>query len=223
LYEAGGRTKWLSWALELQETQDGLFLDKVGGGYFNTPGEDPSILLRLKEDYDGAEPSGNSVSAINLLRLSSKVSDNLSDAYRQTVEHLLAVFEARIKDQAMAVPLMCCAADLLVVPSRKQVVIVGPKSTPNFESLVVASHAPYDPDKTIIQIDPSNKEDTEFWQVHNPTIFSMAQKSPEGKAVAHVCQNFMCSPPISDPVTLEQLLRQPPKLPTYKMGASSKQ
>jgi len=75
----------------------------------------------------------------------------------------------------------------------------------------------------IIQIDPSNKEDTEFWQVHNPTIFSMAQKSPEGKAIAHVCQNFMCNPPISDPVTLEQLLRQPPKLPTYKMGVSSKQ
>lgn len=223
LYEAGGRTKWLSWAIELQSTQDSLFLDKVGGGYFNTPGEDPSILLRLKEDYDGAEPSGNSVSAINLLRLSSIVSGNLSDSYRQTAEHLLAVFEARIKDQAMAVPLMCCAADLLAVPSRKQVVIVGPKSTPNFESLVVASHAPYDPDKTIIQIDLSNKEDTEFWQMHNPTIFSMAQKSSEGKAVAHVCQNFMCNPPISDPVTLEQLLRQPPKAPTYKVGVPSKQ
>uniref|UniRef100_A0A0C9RU26 TSA: Wollemia nobilis Ref_Wollemi_Transcript_13011_2716 transcribed RNA sequence n=1 Tax=Wollemia nobilis TaxID=56998 RepID=A0A0C9RU26_9CONI len=222
LYEAGGETKWLSWAVDLQATQDDLFLDKVGGGYFNTPGEDPSILLRLKEDYDGAEPSGNSVSAINLLRLSSIVSGNLSDSYSHTAEHLLAVFETRIKEQAMAVPLMCCAADLLTVPSRQQVVIVGPKSTPNFESLVVASHAPYDPNKTIIQIDPSNEEDSKFWQAHNPTVFSIAQKSPEGKALAYVCQNFMCNPPISDPLTLEQLLRQPQKPSTYKVGGSSK-
>ncbi|KAH9328379.1 hypothetical protein KI387_000487, partial [Taxus chinensis] len=159
LYEAGGRTKWLSLAIELQATQDELFLDKVGGAYFNTPGEDPSILLRLKEDYDGAEPSGNSVSAINLLRLSSMVYGNLSDSYSRTAEHLLAVFETRIKDQAMAVPLMCCAADLLAAPCRQQVVIVGPKSTSNFESLVVACHTPYDPDKTIIQIDLRNEDD----------------------------------------------------------------
>ena len=89
MYEAGGRKKWLSWVIELQETQDGLFLDKVGGGYFNTLGEYPSILLRLKADYHGAEPLGNSVSAINLLQLSSIVSGNLSDAYSQNVEHIL--------------------------------------------------------------------------------------------------------------------------------------
>lgn len=69
--------------------QDELFLDKEGGGYFNTPGEDPSVLLRVKEDYDGAEPSGNSVSAINLIRLSSLVSSERSDNYKRTAEHLL--------------------------------------------------------------------------------------------------------------------------------------
>lgn len=69
--------------------QDELFLDREGGGYFNTPGEDPSVLLRVKEDHDGAEPSGNSVSAINLIRLASFVGADKSDAYRQTAEHLL--------------------------------------------------------------------------------------------------------------------------------------
>lgn len=69
--------------------QDELFLDREGGGYFNTPGEDPSVLLRVKEDHDGAEPSGNSVSAINLVRLASMVSGNKSDLYRQNAEHLL--------------------------------------------------------------------------------------------------------------------------------------
>lgn len=69
--------------------QDELFLDREGGGYFNTPGEDPSVLLRVKEDHDGAEPSGNSVSAINLIRLASMVRGSKLDYYRQNAEHLL--------------------------------------------------------------------------------------------------------------------------------------
>lgn len=69
--------------------QDELFLDREGGGYFNTPGEDPSVLLRVKEDHDGAEPSGNSVSAINLIRLASLIGGDKSYSYRQTAEHLL--------------------------------------------------------------------------------------------------------------------------------------
>lgn len=68
--------------------QDELFLDKEGGGYFNTTGEDPSVLLRVKEDHDGAEPSGNSVSVINLVRLASLVAPG-SDRYRQNAERLI--------------------------------------------------------------------------------------------------------------------------------------
>lgn len=68
--------------------QDKLFLDQEGGGYFNTPGEDPSVLLRVKEDHDGAEPSGNSVAVINLVRLASLVAP-ASDSYRRTAEVLL--------------------------------------------------------------------------------------------------------------------------------------
>lgn len=69
--------------------QDELFLDREGGGYFNTPGEDPNVLLRVKEDHDGAEPSGNSVSVINLVRLASIVAGNRSEHYRRDAEHVL--------------------------------------------------------------------------------------------------------------------------------------
>ncbi|KDO87363.1 hypothetical protein CISIN_1g003115mg [Citrus sinensis] len=149
LYEFGSGTKWLVWAIELQNTQDELFLDREGGGYFNTTGEDPSVLLRVKEDHDGAEPSGNSVSVINLVRLASIVAGSKSDYYRQNAEHSLAVFETRLKDMAMAVPLMCCAADMLSVPSRKHVVLVGHKSSVDFENMLAAAHASYDLNKTV--------------------------------------------------------------------------
>ena len=69
--------------------QDALFLDRDGGGYFNSTGEDHSVLLRVKEDHDGAEPSGNSVSAINLIRLASMVAESKAEHYKRNAEHLL--------------------------------------------------------------------------------------------------------------------------------------
>ncbi len=69
LFQASGDAAWLSWARELQARQDELFWDAAGGGYFSTTGKDPTVLLRMKEDYDGAEPSPTSVSALNLLAL----------------------------------------------------------------------------------------------------------------------------------------------------------
>uniref|UniRef100_A0A804L7S7 Spermatogenesis-associated protein 20-like TRX domain-containing protein n=1 Tax=Musa acuminata subsp. malaccensis TaxID=214687 RepID=A0A804L7S7_MUSAM len=207
LYEFGGKIDWLSWAIELQATQDKLFLDREGGGYYNTPGEDPSVLLRIKEDHDGAEPSGNSVAAINLIRLSSIISGASSEDYRRTAEHLLAVFEMRLKDQGIAVPLMCCAADMLAVQSRKQVVLVGDKASAEFDDMVAAVFASYDPNRTVIQIDRSSKEEMEFWENCNPDIARMAKGTVEDKqAVAHVCQDFVCSPPVTDPDALRALL-----------------
>ncbi|XP_059659521.1 uncharacterized protein LOC132306218 [Cornus florida] len=207
LYEFGGAIFWLAWAIELQDIQDELFLDKEGGAYFNTPGQDPSVLLRVKEDHDGAEPSGNSVSVINLVRLASMVSGSRSDHYRKTAEHLLAVFETRLKEAAMAVPLMCCAADMLFVPSRKQVVLVGNKSSSEFENMLSAAHASYDPNRTVIHIDPADAEEMEFWDGNNDKIALMAKNNfAADKVVALVCQNFTCSPPVTEPGSLEAKL-----------------
>ncbi|CAO2839624.1 unnamed protein product [Amaranthus hypochondriacus] len=207
VYECGGRTKWLEWAAELQHTQDELFMDKEGGGYFNTPGEDPSVLLRLKEDHDGAEPSGNSVAAINLCRLASFFGEDQSDCYKKNADLLLATFEKRLKDMPMAVPLMCCAADMLSVPSRKQVVLVGRRSLAQFDSMFIAAHAAYDPNKTVIHIDPSDTEEMNFWELNNKKIASMAKGSfSEDKVVGLICQNFSCKPPVYDPDSLQDLL-----------------
>ncbi|KAK3407380.1 hypothetical protein EUGRSUZ_K03449 [Eucalyptus grandis] len=207
LYEFGGSIQWLKWAIQLQDTQDELFLDKEGGAYFNTTGQDPSILLRVKEDHDGAEPSGNSVSAINLVRLASLVSGSRAAGYRQNAEHLLAVFESRLKEVPMAVPLMCCAADMFSVPSRKQIVVIGRKDAQEFEKMLVAAHAEYEPNKTVIHIDPANSEEVQFWEEHNSNIALMAKNNAaEDRVVALVCQNFTCSPPITSATSLQAKL-----------------
>ena len=69
LYEAGFEIRWLQWAVKLQARMDTLFWDPEQGGYFNSRADDPSVIVRLKEDYDGAEPAPNSVAAMNLIRL----------------------------------------------------------------------------------------------------------------------------------------------------------
>jgi uncharacterized protein YyaL (SSP411 family) len=69
LYEASFDGRWLSWAVRLQSTQDMWFWDDNDGGYFSTRADAPHVLTRAKEEYDGAEPSANSVSAMNLVRL----------------------------------------------------------------------------------------------------------------------------------------------------------
>jgi uncharacterized protein YyaL (SSP411 family) len=69
LLQADGDAAWLDWALALQARQDELFWDEAGGGWFSTTGDDASVLLRLKEDYDGAEPAAGSVAALNAIKI----------------------------------------------------------------------------------------------------------------------------------------------------------
>ena len=75
LFQATGRVAWLEWALELTEVQAELFWDAQDGGWFSTTGTDASVLLRVKEDYDGAEPAAASVTVRNLITLGHLVGD----------------------------------------------------------------------------------------------------------------------------------------------------
>ena len=79
LFQADGDSRWLAWARQLQASQDTLFWDEVDAGWFSTTGTDPSVLLRLKEDYDGAEPSASSVSVLNALTLAHLTNDRRPD------------------------------------------------------------------------------------------------------------------------------------------------
>uniref|UniRef100_A0A3Q2C6S1 Spermatogenesis associated 20 n=1 Tax=Cyprinodon variegatus TaxID=28743 RepID=A0A3Q2C6S1_CYPVA len=103
LYEATFQAEWLQWAEELQTRQDLLFWDEQGGGYFCSDPSDGTVLLRLKEDQDGAEPSANSVSASNLLRLSHYTG---RQEWLQKSQQLLAAFSDRLTRIPIALPEM---------------------------------------------------------------------------------------------------------------------
>uniref|UniRef100_A0ABM0LYJ4 Spermatogenesis-associated protein 20-like n=1 Tax=Saccoglossus kowalevskii TaxID=10224 RepID=A0ABM0LYJ4_SACKO len=106
LYEACYDDTWLEWAEQLQQKQDDLFWDSENAGYFTVADNDPSILLRIKEDQDGAEPSPNSISVMNLFRLSNYL--NNEEWYKKAVD-LLQVFSERLEKIPLALPEMVCA------------------------------------------------------------------------------------------------------------------
>src|SRR5207248_3148737 len=89
LYEASFDIEWLKLATELQETQDRMFFDAKNGGYFSTSGKDKSVILRMKDDNDGAEPAASYVAAMHLFRLSQIRNDQLmSERSSKTIAQL---------------------------------------------------------------------------------------------------------------------------------------
>uniref|UniRef100_A0A669D4Z7 Spermatosis associated 20 n=1 Tax=Oreochromis niloticus TaxID=8128 RepID=A0A669D4Z7_ORENI len=197
LYEATLQTEWLQWAEELQLRQDVLFWDDQGGGYFCSDPTDSTVLLQLKEDQDGAEPSANSVSAFNLLRLSHYTG---RQEWLQKSQQLLTAFSDRLTTVPIALPEMVRAL-MAQHYTLKQIVICGQRDAPDTTSLLAAVNSLFLPYKVLMLADGNTES---FLCQRLPVLSSMSQL--RGVATAYVCQDFTCSLPVTDPQELRRLL-----------------
>ena len=111
LFQADPDPKWLEWAIALQHRQDELFWDEAGAGWFSTTGRDPSVLLRMKEEYDGAEPTASSLSVMNLLMLSHLVDDEpaVGPSGPSASSGRCGAFGERLEQLGRGVPMMAAA------------------------------------------------------------------------------------------------------------------
>jgi uncharacterized protein YyaL (SSP411 family) len=186
LFQSSGDVEWLSWARELQRRQDELFWDEVDGGWFSTTGNDPSVLLRAKEDHDGAEPSPTSVSALNLLTLAHLTGEpEYSDRATRAIES----FAGRLIEQGRAVPLMGAALSN-ASSGGEQIVILGSRGDPHTSALWRAVQRRYRPFAVGVIVDPRDRDRV---AAHMPWVASMT--AIEGKATAYVCRDFVCNQP----------------------------
>ncbi|XP_014847024.1 PREDICTED: spermatogenesis-associated protein 20 isoform X2 [Poecilia mexicana] len=197
LYEATFQTEWLRWAEELQARQDALFWDNQGGGYFCSEPSDAAVLLRLKEDQDGAEPSANSVSASNLLRLSHYTG---RQEWLQKSQQLLAAFSDRLTSIPIALPEMVRAL-MAQHYTLKQIVICGQRESSDTAGLLAAVNSLFSPFKVVMHTD-GNPES--FLCQRLPALTSMTQL--DAAATAYVCQDLTCSLPVTEPQELRRLL-----------------
>ncbi|HUQ89802.1 MAG TPA: thioredoxin domain-containing protein [Vicinamibacterales bacterium] len=193
LFQASGDPQWLSWVRELQARQDELFWDAESGGWFSTTGNDPSVLVRMKEDYDGAEPSPTSASALNLLTLAHLTGESV---YAERAMTAIASFGGRLQEQGRAVPLMAAALSMSIAEGE-QIVIVGPRASADTTALWTAANKKYRPFAVITRVDPA---DQAALAAHMPWIADM--KMIDGKATAYVCRGFVCDAPSTNPAAL---------------------
>src|SRR6266496_3897177 len=198
LYEASFDVEWLKLATQLQETQDRLFFDEKKGGYFTTSGKDASVLLRMKDDNDSAEPAASSIAALNLLRLSQIYDDKqLEDRARKTID----AFATTLSHFPSAMPQMLVALDFSSSKPR-QIVIAGNKDAPETKALLKEVHRHFLP-KTIVVL-ADGGENQKFLGERNEAIRAMSMV--DGKPAAYVCENFTCKAPVTDSKALSQLL-----------------
>jgi uncharacterized protein YyaL (SSP411 family) len=198
LYEADFDTAHLKWALDLQAKMDALFWDAENGAYFSVSGKDPTILLRMKEDYDGAEPSPNSIAALNLLRL-AQITD--SQELRGKADRTIAAFSDSLKKVPQALPQLLCAVDAATAKPR-QVVIAGDATGPDTKALISEVHQHYIPNKLLLLADGAAGQ---AWLGEKLAFLRSAGKI-DGKAAAYVCEDFVCQLPVTDPAKLRELL-----------------
>ena len=205
LYEAAFDISHLQWAIALQEQLDARFWDEAHGGYFRTSGEDPTVLLRMKEDYDGAEPAASSVAALNLLRLADMTG---RDHFRERGEQTIRAFSTRLHDMPYAMPqLLVALARLLDTP--RQIVIAGKPGAPDTAALLREVHARFIPNKVLLLADGGAGQ--KVLADYNDYLGSI--RMLQDKATAYVCENFTCQLPTTDPKKLASLLAPPPAAP----------
>jgi uncharacterized protein YyaL (SSP411 family) len=198
LVQATGDPEWLEWALTLQERQDALFWDDGEAGWFNTTGEDGSVLLRLKEDYDGAEPSATSLGVRNLLEMAHLVEG--SD-WPGRAERTLARLGPHVGEAARALPFMMGNLSAWHA-GRAQVVIVGRRDAEDTRVLQRVMSGPWLPFTFMLPIDPERTHA----RLAARLPWTRALTMRDGRATAYVCRNFTCDRPVSSPDELSALL-----------------
>lgn len=198
LYESSFEIGRLQWALDLQKKQDALFWDDKAGGYFSSSGTDPTVLLRMKDDYDGAEPSPNTISALNLLRWAHLFGD---PDWTAQAERTLTALAPQMWQSPLATPMGLVALDVSLSPGR-QIVVVGDFKQPNTGRMLRTIGERFLPGSVWALVGSS--EDRKFFSIR--AEFYQDVQSIDGKPTAYVCRNFVCNLPMTSVEELEKEL-----------------
>jgi uncharacterized protein YyaL (SSP411 family) len=198
LYEASFEIAWLKMAITLTEEQIKLFYDEERGGFYDTDGTDPTLLIRTKETYDGAEPSGNSIAILNLLRLSQMIGSN---RYQDMASRSLMYFGEIMETNPHAVPQLLVALDYSL-SKPMQIILAGDKEHPLVSDMVNELHSRFQPHKVVLFADGSQGQEFLSQYVHFYEDLPADEKDPK----VYICQNYSCELPISDVQKIKQTL-----------------
>jgi len=189
LYEATLEPKHLDFASALAEAMIAKFYDPENGGFWQSASGAADLILRIKDDYDGAEPSGNSVAALVLLKLAAIT--GCAD-FKAPAEATLRFFAARLEKFPQALPFMLHALDFSIQAPLRIVIVENPWGAKS-QALIRAAHSVYQPNKVVLG--------------NLGTVEEFARTLPaRDDAMAYVCTGSACQPPTAQPDELRRIL-----------------
>ena len=188
LYEATLEPGHLDFAIALADGMMARFYDQDAGGFWQSAAAS-DLIMRVKEDYDGAEPSGNSVAVLALLKLGA-ITDRAD--YKEAAQKTFRLFGERLQNFPQAMPHMLLAFDFSL-EEPKRVVITGDPTGPETRALLRAAHGVYQPGKVVLGTAGAVEE------------FAKTLPSKDG-ATVYLCTGTACQPPTREAEEIKKML-----------------
>ena len=196
LYESTGCLQWLQRSEILIERLISRFWDEDGGGFFSSSDGDESLIARLKDDYDGAEPSANSLAVIALVKISSILGEDRFAKYaRETIE----AFRSRWSTHPRSMPAMLLAAMRMFRPIQ-QIVITGDWGSRTGQQLLQTVFSNRKRHSSVAYLDIESD-----WLISRNGRYGDFPQDDASPTV-YLCDNFACKAPTSDPEALKAQL-----------------
>lgn len=200
LYESTFDSAYLRQARELMEHFiEDFWDDSTGGGFYLTADEAENLLVRQRNDYDGALPSAGSVALLDLLKLGRMMQNR---DYEEKAIALIRTTSQLVKTNPLAFTFLLCALDFQIGPAF-EVVIAGQSTAPDTRELVQLLRKEFAPNKVVL-FRPAEEE---LPEISDLAPFTRFQTSIGGKATVYVCRDYACELPVTDSEAMLRLLR----------------
>ena len=200
LYETTFDVRHLHEAIALNQQMIDHFWDEKSGGLFFTADDGEELLVRTKETYDGAIPSGNSIAMLNLVRLARMTGRT---EFEEKTEAMARSFAGDLQRMPSAYSQMLQAVDFLIGPAN-EIVVCGRADSADTQSMLRAIHSAYLPRK-IVLFRPSDQESPPITKIAE---FTSAHSMVAGRTTAYVCRDFACQQPTNDPAEMIEQLQE---------------
>jgi len=198
LYESTFDVGYLKEAVALNGIMIDQFWDKEEGGFYYTGRDNEALIVRNKDIHDGAIPSGNSVAALNLLRL-GRMTGDLN--FEKMSHRLMLAFVSEVEVYPMAYTQLLAAIDFMVGPG-KEIVIAGKLGSEESKSMLDVLYKRFLPN-TVVLFHDSGSNRMKLLQL---VPFVRDLKPINQKTTAYVCEQFTCKTPITDAASLKLTL-----------------
>ncbi len=202
LYEATFQVRYLEEAIDLNQRMIELFDDESRGGFYLTGDDNETLIARPKDTYDGATPSGNSVAALNLVRL-ARMTGRLK--LEGMVDRMLQFFSPYVTQYPMGYTQFLIFLDFVVGPIQEIVIAGDPERKPTRE-MIAHIQRKFIPRKVLL----FRPEGEEGKRLSSLCPFVEGMKSMENKPTVYICEGQACKTPLTDLAALDSALKESP-------------